>query len=139
MNLFKKHLTTTTFIFLFGILIAACFYPTDILLLEVSLVVSFVMLGFSIFEKYREASVQSEFTPIIYAHNISIEIITILVIWILAVWTSYYVVVQFTTYFISDRLPNLIIGIISGLLIGTALGTLIKRITNHLSNRLLKR
>ncbi len=126
-----KHSTTISLLLLFAMLIAACLYPTSVWLFGLIFLVSFTILSFVVFGKQREAYLQNKFSRAVLVRNTSIEIISVLLILLLAGYLGWYIV-KFVTESMDQSFAKLIIAITMSLISGAVVGILIHRITRHL-------
>ena len=126
-----KHSTTISLLLLLVMLTAAYLYPTSVWLFRAILFVSFAMLSFVVFEKHREAYLQNKFSRAIFVRNTSIEIVSVLLILVLAGCLGWYIV-KFVTDHIDQNPAKLIMGITSSLFAGAMVSILIKRVIKHL-------
>jgi uncharacterized membrane protein len=112
-------------------LAAAYLYPTSIWLFVVVLLVSFAILSFVVFGKHREAYLQDTFSRAVLVRNTSIEMISILLILLLAGCLGWYIVKVVADY-MDQSFATLIIAITISLIAGAMVGLLINRLTKHL-------
>jgi len=130
-KIFQKHSTTISLLLLSAMLIAACVYPTNVLLFGMILLLSFVILSFVVFGKHREAYWQDKFPRAILVRNTSIEILSVLLTLVLAGLLGWYIV-NFVTDYMNQGFAKLIMAITVSLIAGAMVSILINRITKHL-------